>query len=1019
MLKTHSQELRVRQRRRPLDRRVYRASLQRRRGEFLAKTICGDANHEFEYARHSTRARPQAHKTRHCKRKVRFSDQRVGTDLRSAKRALSHPSAQMRYEAWRLLRHLIDEDQRTDVCDDSKPCPSTAARFVLKKASRASQDSDALVRRTVCKTLRHALAITLGEDGEATLKNIQEQESEGLVRSLASCLLDDELDVRLAATITLPCFGSDIADAVRKLLSSNAVNEASLVSVLMVLGRLGSSGACFREIVSSFLGSSYSEQVRVVAVRTLGVFCHTDVTYTLTEVLSADASPFVRLAAVDALASSGNCCCPKGHRLKTIITAEEYTCDRCESTVDEGTEMLDCRACDFDLCMQCARSEVQQVAVESIKSAVMKDSDWEVRRAALRALPRLGAGHVVTTCLSDDDADVRYAAVETLWKLAVDGDEDKYAKDVAALLGGVVGDDGRIQVDGTRDADARVRSIAAFALGKMIARSYDKLLEATLNDDCAEVRKAAVWSLGRLSFVTPDEDLQVRAPMLLSLAERDSEPTVRKAVLEALDLFGEPGQLFAKQVASFLTLDPDDTVRSAAADTLADMGSAVVPHIDDLCKALVDPCRYVRLNVAKALGKAASIGEAPSHAVSVASALARSVAKDRSFGVCVACIESLVAWGDAGQEHAHVLASILDRTCCDVDSVDEFMRKAAADALGSMGELGARHCRALANAMRQDSSATVRYCAAWALGEFGELAAEVAPDIVLALEDADADVREASARALGSLGETSACFVENVARCLNDSAADVRAAAARSIQSMGIAAAQCAAQLSSLVGSDDSATVRAASAAALGRVGESALNHLSVLSSALSDEEVEVRTAAVVALGELASCAETAALEIADVLCRALSDSDSNVRLFALESLSSCALVAQKPHMDSVFAVHVDSCSEVRAAVARTVSALLSPRTSQLSRADIQIDVSRGRETLSLLMDDLDEEVRVAAIRAVGSLGSEGIELTPRLRAIYVDNVEVEDIRDAVVEALSELGRPLDFSKELERNEGC
>merc|ERR1712217_406282 len=45
--------------------------------------------------------------------------------------------------------------------------------------------------------------------------------------------------------------------------------------------------------------------------------------------------------------------CPQGHMLKPWSSSQDGTCDGCGGNVDEAEKVLDCRECDWYLCMAC------------------------------------------------------------------------------------------------------------------------------------------------------------------------------------------------------------------------------------------------------------------------------------------------------------------------------------------------------------------------------------------------------------------------------------------------------------------------------------------------------------------------------------------------------------------------------------------------------------------------------------------------------------------------------------------
>jgi HEAT repeat protein len=292
----------------------------------------------------------------------------------------------------------------------------------------------------------------------------------------------------------------------------------------------------------------------------------------------------------------------------------------------------------------------------------LKDPQPAVRRGAAFALGKCGSAAALpglTRALHDADGGVRDAAAYALGELAAHGDAAAVWAEAGADLTQVL----------KEDKDHRARRSAAFAAGgagPAAAEARDALL-AALDHPRPAVRQNAAWALGRLeekagaegarglATALGDEDAGVRrdaaaavgeigppaaraaGPALVAALEKETEPPVRKVLLDSLvkvvsakdkELAGDlarlvkhPDRDVARGVALVLgkiggpeakaavtTLsealhDADPTVRELASAALANVGEAAALAVPDLSAALSDSSPAVRRNAALALGQ--------------------------------------------------------------------------------------------------------------------------------------------------------------------------------------------------------------------------------------------------------------------------------------------------------------------------------------------------------------------------------------------------------------------------------
>ncbi len=250
--------------------------------------------------------------------------------------------------------------------------------------------------------------------------------------------------------------------------------------------------------------------------------------------------------------------------------------------------------------------------------------------------------------------------------------------------------------------------------------------------------------------------------------------------------------------------------------------------------------------------------------------------------------EALGNLGEAGAKYAPDLFNILKD-----EKVDLYVRSRAAGALGNLGEAGAKYAPDLFNILKDEEvDSTVRYIAANALGNLGEAGANYAPALLNIFKDEKVDlyVRSRAAAALGNLGEAGAKYAPDLANFLKDEKVDsnVRSGAAAALGNLGEAGAKYAPDLLNFLQDEKvELYVRISAAAALGNLGEAGAKYAPDLANILKDEKVDlyVRSSAAAALGNLGEAGAKYAPDLANFLKD--EKVDSNVRSGAAEALGN------------------------------------------------------------------------------------------------------------------------------------
>ena len=251
-----------------------------------------------------------------------------------------------------------------------------------------------------------------------------------------------------------------------------------------------------------------------------------------------------------------------------------------------------------------------------------------------------------------------------------------------------------------------------------------------------------------------------------------------------------------------------------------------------------------------------------------------------------------------------------------------------------------------------------------------------------------------------------------LAERLSDDDPNVRSAAAEALGALGEHAKDQAPLLAERL-SDDDPNVRSAAAEALGALGEHAKDQAPLLAERLNDDDPNVRSAAVKALSKLATPTvvwgdvwhETPDLDVAELLrelgehareeapllVEQLSDDDPNVRSAAVKTLVALGDHA-KDQAPLLGASLDDDNPDLRVAATKVLVAL-GEHAKDLARS------------LGALLNDDDPDVRITAAKVLGALGEHAKDEVPLLIERLSD---VESVRSAAVEALGELG-PLEM----------
>jgi len=354
-----------------------------------------------------------------------------------------------------------------------------------------------------------------------------------------------------------------------------------------------------------------------------------------------------------------------------------------------------------------------------------------------------------------------------------------------------------------KDTSSYVRRAAACALGRLLTAEPDPtepLVEA-LKDRESEVRRGAVRGLGALGTVAAPH-----AEHLAKMLQKDTSYLVRRDCASALAAVGGKA---AEQQASALSeaaiRDSDPEVRQAASKALAAVQPGTGMRL--LIEALGDVEVDIRLHAAEALvAHGQSCGQAGESLqplltddyaeVRLACVSALTVMEDHVIANNVSdIVDCLLRESDSDVQHALSLAI---RAMGDYavnqgnylaeaagQSGDARVRLGAALGLWALGTLAAANSACLVKRLADDSW-FVRRAAAKALGAMGECSAQYTEQLLLeAARDLDDDVRMAALEALTAQGHVGDKHLNLVVKMTEDPKPTVQIAALLAIGACG------------------------------------------------------------------------------------------------------------------------------------------------------------------------------------------------------------------------------------------
>ncbi|MFO0429590.1 MAG: HEAT repeat domain-containing protein [Planctomyces sp.] len=489
-----------------------------------------------------------------------------------------------------------------------------------------------------------------------------------------------------------------------------------------------------------------------------------------------------------------------------------------------------------------------------------KDVDADVRAECLRSLGWIRSVEslpLIREGLRDECSVVREAAASAIWYLGSNSPGSTVIRTLQSAVPELIA--------ALTDRNEGVRVQAAGALG--CTRSTESLLALfrAAGDRSDEVRRYAVWAIGRIGDVSS-------VTKLLEVLHGDSAPIVRRNAAVALSELAAAGLLTSqsdiRNVTSCMmiaTRDEHHKVRQNAVHCLASLPSQQA--VTEIVRCLSDNHPDVRKYASWALGEMS--------------------AQDLLTGLPI--------------EFAAAVNQLVGLLSDSADDVRRF-------AVWAIGTLARKTQTALARTSLElslmkvltrleDEDPSVRKNAAWTLSTVNsEL---VVPGLIMALRDSDPEVRSNSAFALGCTGSVHA--IAALSHSLADPDVFVRRSAAENLRFLATlshrrnaafqVALRAAVQTAIQALNDRFSEVRVRLVQFLGEVRLKAA--LPKLTEALGDSSPEVRREAVIAMKLIG------AKEAVPSLISALRDVSAGVRREALISLSEVGDAACIPALRS------------------------------------------------------------------------------------------------------------------------
>ncbi len=396
-----------------------------------------------------------------------------------------------------------------------------------------------------------------------------------------------------------------------------------------------------------------------------------------------------------------------------------------------------------------------------------------------------------------------------------------------------LGENGANMKKGVRNSAASVGAYnrhvcqSTFSLAMLVAlvgllgcAGGSKLLSERLISPNDRTKRAAFAEMNGLEIGSREKYLYIVRNTL-----RDSNPDNRLLAVDSLGRMGPAAEVAIPDVIRLLG-DEHDALRLRAEKTLAEIGSASVPH---LIAALDHRSSMIRCSAADTLG----------------------------------------IMGAKAEEAVPTLAGMLG-------DQDYNVSRHAASALGHIGPASVP---AIIHSVRGGSGQLLE----GALTSFSFLKADenIIQELVPLMRDQSENpaVRGFAAKALGKMQEKARGAIPDLAYAIGDKNNDVRSAAEWALVQMGAAAIPVLKEMCT----DGNPLIRTSAVRAIGRMGPAAENAVPVLMQIMTDEDRVVRIESILALEKVQTSSRSAVKALIRIMDE---DADDFVRLSAVRVLN-------------------------------------------------------------------------------------------------------------------------------------
>ncbi|MBD1921274.1 HEAT repeat domain-containing protein [Microcoleus sp. FACHB-831] len=255
---------------------------------------------------------------------------------------------------------------------------------------------------------------------------------------------------------------------------------------------------------------------------------------------------------------------------------------------------------------------------------------------------------------------------------------------------------------------------------------------------------------------------------------QDEAPNVRLRAAWALGDLSNASEYVIQALVSTLE-DEDSKVRSFAAWALSKLGNTSDLVIQKLMSQLQDEDAYLRLSAAWGLGSLGNTSDL------VIEALLNELKDDDYDEDSAVAISAAMALRDLGKASESLLIhGLLNR----LQNGDCSIRYWAAFALGELGNASKSVIEALLNRL-EDEDSDVRYMAACSLARLGDTSQLVVQVLLNTLEDEDSDLRSNAVWALGHLRDAPESVIKALLNQLQDEDLGLRSNAAWALGNIG------------------------------------------------------------------------------------------------------------------------------------------------------------------------------------------------------------------------------------------